>query len=1452
MRLLVITLFLIWTYSIDAQNDVLETSSKLNDLVLNKAANEIIYVNDTHLFYADVETLKVKDSVKIVESTNTYISSLDFLATPNPLIIIKTKTKQKYYQEYYEYPEDSMYFFNVNLKSVANKFSGNLYATFNENNPNNSVVGFNEFFTYQNERLGEAVKSARAGRLQTFPEKHQVAASGILRNLKMNAKGTAVALVYYDSLGKNAKDYYTLEVRRLPNLEVQQTLPIQGRTKHIYFSEDDAYIILKKDNNKFGSSLSKNETVEVYDATSLEKLTKLPDDLFIPSLIENGNIWTKVENEIINQVYGKDQVIQKIWSNLTPFSIIDGFVKVSNDELLIYGNKGNGFSNEKNGIYKYSLANNAIFSQNAVVKETDTLFQFNEVVISENKLNGDHPQLSKDKYILQLHDENRLQIWSTLDKRKLYDLEFENTINPFLSPSGRTSLIFEEHTGKSYNEFKLRLLDLNSGVSENRLFTESDFNGLRSKCFNINEDNAKWLCSDGYEKLWKIDAINKTIEVLQDYSNTDYYRTNIAFFAPIPKTAKALITVKHVNVAPNHSVTDSKFEGFKIYDFETNTTKPISGLKENDLVFPISEHQLIFQDENKVKVFDVNDGASKLLKALSDYKISKVITDHEISAIILEHNPSSIDSLMVMTYNSTSQQITNSYKIPYSKGHFMNSDGFHYKDSDRYCMYNSALDATVHWDNPVKLFTQSTDLSLTKDGKMLFRNEWLFNLKTLELEAKIPRFYNGIVLESDQLFYVETNQYNEKRPHFIFKIADQNNLERIHWQSELFPIKNYSYPNTTLFSRDKRFVLAYENTAYNGQTLYLINLENKTIKTKTIKFYLKNVRFSGDENNVVLLRDTETYPSKVISEIFSTSNFERLSEVEAHYSNHRDENTILHIDGEYLVSSGVDGNEILKKQTYYARKQLSIAQYLDSKALIVAGTQKGELLFWNPDNQSPIKTIKVSNSNILKIEVLNNALFVLSSDSEISVVDLKDLELKATCAFFEKDEAVSMVWFTPEGYFKASKTDIRNFHFVKQGKVFPLLDYSLFLNRPDVLMQNVGFTPKDISVAYKNAYLKRLQRNNFSEQTDFLHMAKPSIMLQNRKAMPSITNNEHLKLEIENTSNASNLVVYNNGVPIYEDDIKNKSFITADITLNSGINRVSVISKSEKGIESDPITFETTNVNPKPKSKVYYIGIGISKYQDSTMNLKYADKDVRRLADVFSRKYEGRIEIDTLMNENVTKVKVQNLKTKLKGTSIDDTVIISFSGHGLIGADNSFYFGTHNIDFANPETNGLNYEAIQDLLTDIPARRKLLLLDACHSGELDVSEPFETSSKVTQNIPEGAKGSKARSTSTTNDDTFQLMQSLFYDLDRGNGAYVISAAAGSEFAYEDEQWGNGVFTYSFVNAIYDLGYDTWKGEQGIPISKIKKYVYDKVKTLTNNKQQPTSRAENLEWDWVLD
>lgn len=1456
MRQVLLFIFSLLFSYINAQVDILETSTKINDLVFNKISNEIIYANDRFVYYADYETLAVKDSVKIISDKNQYINRLQLLNTQTPALIIYSKTKNNYYLEFYEYPSDSTYILNLNNKVVGNKFSGNLYASYNQKNPKQSVVAYNKFNRYKN-KTGHFVNGAIKGVLNAYPEKIMAESNGVVRNLQISNGGKEMAVIYYDSITNNNNYHYTLETRTLPSLKVLKTESILSKTKSIYFSENDAYLVLKKDlNNLSSSSLSVIEDVEVYNAQTLEKLENLPDNLFIESLIENGSIWKKVKNDIINETYKTKRNLNKIWSNLTPFSIIDGFVKVNTDELLIYGNKGYGFSEEKNGIYKYSLSNEAVFSKESIINLVDTLFNPNAIKLANNKVVGSRIQLNKTKSTFLLSGDNSLQIWDALDKRKLYDLQFENIINPFLNDSGNSILIFESFTGKSFNEFKLNFLDLKTGIANVTLFKDSDFDALRSKCYNIDEDTGEWLCNDGSAKLWKVNAKNKTIDVLNDFSNANFYRTNIEFFKKVPNTNDALISVKSVNVAPNHEVIDSKFEGFKIYNSKSKQVSEVSKISNALLVFPISNNDILYQAGNNLQLFNSKSQTTSKIISNSKYKLLETVNHNDIAYIILENMDNAVDSFMVHSYHVKNKKINNTFKIPYSSGFFSTDDGLHFKDSDTYSTYNPKLKETALWNNPKPLFTQSTDLSLAKNGKMLFKNKWLFDLKTLELETEMPSFYSSILLEKNKLFYIKTKQYNVDKPHFKFIISAQNNLDSIFWESTSYPIKDYVSPNVLVYSKNKKYILAYYNSGYNGQTLYLIDTETKTVKTKKIDFYLKTLAFTEDENQLVLTYKTSNYPFKTESRFFNVNTFNQTSVAEANYLGQFNSNSILHVSGQFLIKSSLNANTLKEDQTYYARKYLAIAKYLNSKNLLVAGTNKGELLFWTPENKSPIKTIKISNSKILKFEVVNKKLFVLSSDSEISIVNLDELELEATCLFFEKESDISMAWFTPNGYFKATKNDIRNFHFVKDGKTFPLLNYELFLNRPDVIMKKVGFTPTQTIEIYKQAYLKRLKRNNLTEQTDFLSIERPKVSLINRQSIASIINSNSLQLEIDNVSNADTLNVYINGVPVVVEPVKNKSVISKNVKLNFGLNNISIVSRLKSGIESDPIMFETKNIAPKKESKVYYAGIGVSKYLDSSMNLKYADKDVRRLSEVLSNKFKGRIIIDTLLNQNVTLENVKSIKARLKETSIDDTVIISFSGHGLIDKDDRFYFAAHNIDFSNPQLNGISYEVIQDLLSDIPARKKLLLLDACHSGEIDLTQDLKATvfanKNVTENILEGAKGSKVVKGNRGLNSSFELMQSLFYDMDRGNGAYVISAAGGHEFAYEDEKWENGVFTYSLINAIYDLGYDVWEGESGIPISKIKKYVYDSVKTLTNGKQKPTARAENLEWDWRLE
>ena len=158
------------------------------------------------------------------------------------------------------------------------------------------------------------------------------------------------------------------------------------------------------------------------------------------------------------------------------------------------------------------------------------------------------------------------------------------------------------------------------------------------------------------------------------------------------------------------------------------------------------------------------------------------------------------------------------------------------------------------------------------------------------------------------------------------------------------------------------------------------------------------------------------------------------------------------------------------------------------------------------------------------------------------------------------------------------------------------------------------------------------------------------------------------------------------------------------------------------------------------------------------------------------------------------------------------------------------------------------YDELENLLDSIPARKKLLLIDACHSGEVDKEEGI-----AMQRMADSLGLTKAKgiifddSTTQTQHlglkNSFELMQSLFVNVGKSTGATIISAAAGNQFALERGDLKNGVFTYSLLEAM--------DKNKTIKISELKKIVGERVEQLTNGMQKPTSRNETITVDWSL-
>ena len=198
--------------------------------------------------------------------------------------------------------------------------------------------------------------------------------------------------------------------------------------------------------------------------------------------------------------------------------------------------------------------------------------------------------------------------------------------------------------------------------------------------------------------------------------------------------------------------------------------------------------------------------------------------------------------------------------------------------------------------------------------------------------------------------------------------------------------------------------------------------------------------------------------------------------------------------------------------------------------------------------------------------------------------------------------------------------------------------------------------------------------------------------------------------------------------------------------------------------------------------------------------------------------------------------------------------MVFFAGHGLLDENLDYYLGTYNIDFNKPAEKGLKYDDLDVLLDSVPARKKIIFIDACHSGEVDKEEELLLADNASTNENIVFRGNDMTGFKTRSNlsykNSFEMMKELFADLRKGNGTVVISSAGGGEFAFEGTEWKNGVFTYSLIEGITTGKADKNLNNQ-ITVSELQDYVMKSVQKLTNGQQKPTTRQENIENDFVI-
>jgi WD40 repeat protein len=507
-----------------------------------------------------------------------------------------------------------------------------------------------------------------------------------------------------------------------------------------------------------------------------------------------------------------------------------------------------------------------------------------------------------------------------------------------------------------------------------------------------------------------------------------------------------------------------------------------------------------------------------------------------------------------------------------------------------------------------------------------------------------------------------------------------------------------------------------------------------------------------------------------------------------------------------------------------------------------------------------LTTFKINKNLINDVDAsLRDYIGIALKNGEFRVIDANSGQLLATFI----GEGQNTIIKTEENYYKVNKDGFELVSFRVGRKAYPFEQFDAYYNRPDLVLKSLKCPDEDYIELYANAHDRRLQKLNIEgdETPDF--SALPQLSILNRGEIPFSQKDKFVDLNLKGSSKSSELAsmrVTINSVPVEEHTLSGKSFEEeVSIELIAGINKVNVYIKNKSGEESLAESL-TINCGRTDKPNLFLITVGTSDYKDDRFDLNYAAKDAKDLNTLFSNYDAGHyasVKTLTMTNEEVQKEAFDKLKAFLADSKRNDQVVFYIAGHGLLDENYAYYYGTYDVDFLSPQTRGLSYNKLEEILAGIAPVKKLLIMDTCHSGEVEADEVEvvendgeEEEDLAFEDVTFRAVGPKLREGDGTRASAGKMSRLLFADIRKGTGATVISSAGGVEFAMEGDDWKNGLFTYCLLNGMTNKTADL-NNDGTIMLSELQQYLIDKVGKLSNGKQVPTTRVQNIRLDYPI-
>lgn len=250
-----------------------------------------------------------------------------------------------------------------------------------------------------------------------------------------------------------------------------------------------------------------------------------------------------------------------------------------------------------------------------------------------------------------------------------------------------------------------------------------------------------------------------------------------------------------------------------------------------------------------------------------------------------------------------------------------------------------------------------------------------------------------------------------------------------------------------------------------------------------------------------------------------------------------------------------------------------------------------------------------------------------------------------------------------------------------------------------------------------------------------------------------------------------------------------------------GANEVFSETRNSHGITGRSSVRKEVTDGFRSEGSLHVVGIGVDNYRMPEFNLDFAKADATSVTGQIGKASKGSyssVVQNTLTDSAATRKDVLKALEGLNRARPEDSLILVLAGHGTV-SEGEWYFLPHDMNPKKLKETAISARELQDALVNSPARKIMLMVDACHSGAgIDSFNRYR-----------------------------EFLRRFVQQMGRSAGITVLTAARRDQLAAEAPHLGHGLFTYIVLEGLGGLA-DTNPRDSTITAHELASYVGDNL------------------------